>query len=49
MAEFSIPCIFSPPYSPDYNPIESMFSIFKRELKMRRLKAVLEGMHFKTN
>ncbi len=27
--ELSIPYIFSPPYSPDYNPIESVFSIFK--------------------
>ena len=31
MDELSIPYIFSPPYSPDYNPIESVFSIFKRE------------------
>ena len=39
--EMSIPYIFSPPYSPDYNPIESVFSIFKRELKTRRLKAII--------
>ena len=41
MDEMSIPYIFSPPYSPDYNPIESVFSIFKRELKTRRLKVIL--------
>ena len=48
LEELSIPCIFSPPYNPDYNPIESVFSIFKRELKTRRLKAILEGKNFKT-
>ena len=43
MEELSIPFIFSPPYSPDYNPIESVFSMFKRELKKRRLTAILKG------
>ena len=47
--EMSIPYIFSPPYSPDYNPIESVFSIFKRELKTRRLKSIIEEKHFQTN
>jgi len=48
MDELSIGYIYSPPYSPDYNPIESVFSMFKRELKVRRLKAIIEGRHFKT-
>ena len=46
--ELSIPFIFGPPYSPDYNPIESVFSIFKREMKVKRLKAIVNGKHFKT-
>ena len=41
MDEMSIPYIFGPPYSPDYNPIELVFSMFKRELKAKRLTAVL--------
>ena len=32
-----IPYIFCPPYSPDCNPIESVFSIYKNQLKRRRL------------
>jgi transposase len=44
--ELSIPYIFSPPYSPDFNPIESVFSIFKRELKVKRLAAILQGRPF---
>ena len=35
MDEMSIPYIFGPPYSPDYNPIENVFSMFKREMKIR--------------
>jgi len=45
--ELSIPCIFSPPYSLDYNPIESFFSILKREMKVKRLKAIIDGKNFK--
>jgi len=41
--EMSIPYIFGPPYSPDYNPIELIFSIAKRELKIKRLRAILNG------
>ena len=43
MEELSIAFVFSPPYSPDYNPIESVFSIAKREIKQRRLTALLGG------
>ena len=43
MDEMSMPYIFGPPYSPDYNPIELVFSIAKRELKIKRLKAILNG------
>ena len=46
MNEMSIPFIFGPPYSPDHNPIESVFSIAKRELKTKRLEAVIKGQHF---
>ena len=42
MDEMSIPYIFGPPYSPDYNSIEYVFSIVKREIKKRRLEAVLK-------
>ena len=31
--ELSIAYIYSPPYSPDFNGIESVFSIFKNKLK----------------
>ena len=37
MDELSIPYIFSPPYSPDYNPIELVFSLFKKEMKKKRI------------
>ena len=43
MDELSIPYIFSPPYSPDYNPIEMVFSMFKSEMKVKRLAAILKG------
>ena len=33
MDELSIAYIFSPIYSPDYNPIEYVFSIAKKEIK----------------
>ena len=32
--------MFCPPYSPDLNPIESVFSIYKNRLKRERLKAL---------
>ena len=39
--ELSIAYIYSPPYSPDFNGIESVFSIFKNKLKKQRLQAIL--------
>jgi len=39
--ELSIAYIYSPPYSPDFNGIESVFSIFKNKLKKERMKAIL--------
>ena len=48
MDELGIAYVYSPPYSPDYNPIESVFSMAKRELKSKRLKAVLQGQPFDT-
>ena len=42
MDELSIAYVYSPPYSPDYNGIESVFSIFKNKLKRERLKAIVE-------
>ena len=41
MEELGIAYIFSPIYSPDYNPVEYVFSIAKREIKERRLKAII--------
>ena len=38
-----IPYIFCPPYSPDCNPIECVFSIYKNQLKRRRLQALAKG------
>ena len=46
MDELSIAYVFSPPYSPDLNPIEYVFSIVKRDLKCKRLRAVLHGERF---
>ena len=35
--ELSIAYVYSPPYSPDFNGIESVFSIFKNQIKRKRL------------
>jgi len=40
--ELSIPYIFCPPYSPDFNGIESVFSIFKNKLRRRRLQMLVK-------
>ena len=40
--ELGMAYIYSPIYSPDYNGIESVFSIAKRYIKQRRLKAVMD-------
>ena len=41
--ELSIPYIFNPPYSPDFNGIESVFSIVKSQIKKARLEKILKG------
>ena len=41
MDELGIAYIFSPVYSPDYNPVEYVFSMAKRDIKERRLKAII--------
>ena len=46
MDEMSIPYIFGPPYSPDYNPIELVFAMVKRDLKKRRLEAIINKRPF---
>ena len=39
--ELSIAFVFSPPYSPDFNGIESVFFIFKNKMKKERMKAIV--------
>ena len=46
MDEMSIPYIFGPPYSPEYNPIESVYSIFKQVIKKKRLEFLVKGIYF---
>ena len=41
MDELSIAYIYSPIYSPDYNPIEYVFSMAKQQIKLDRLKGVM--------
>ena len=40
MDELGIEYIYTPAYSPDSNPIESVFSMFKNKLKRERMKAI---------
>jgi transposase len=40
--ELGIEYVFTPAYSPDFNPIESVFSIFKNRMKRMRIKAIQE-------
>ena len=44
LEELSIPYVLSPTYSPDFNGIESVFSIFKNKMKRLRLKALVLGL-----
>ena len=39
--EMSIPYIYSPIYSPDFNGIETVFSIAKGYIKKQRLRAIV--------
>lgn len=41
LEEMSIPYIFSPIYSPDFNGIETVFSIAKGYIKKQRLRAII--------
>ena len=41
--ELGFEYLFTPAYCPDSNPIESVFSIFKGELKKQRIKSILNG------
>ena len=43
MDELGFAYVFSPPYSPEYNGIEHVFSIFKNNLKKERLKLLANG------
>ena len=42
-ARLGIELIFNAAYSPNYNPIEGVFSLTKREIKGARLRAILNG------
>ena len=41
--ELSIAYVYCPPYSPEFNGIETVFSMFKRKLKKKRLQCIQEG------
>ena len=40
MDELGIAYIYSPVYSPEFNPIETIFALAKRKIKNERLKAI---------
>ena len=41
MDELGFAYIFAPAYSPQYNPIEGVFSVAKGYIKKRRLEAIV--------
>ena len=43
MEQYNIEPIFSPAYSPDYNPIEYMFSKLKGMVRKMRLQDMVKG------
>ena len=43
MDELGFAYIYSPAYSPDFNPIETVFSLVKCYLKKQRLAAAVNG------
>jgi transposase len=43
MKELKLGCIFNASYSPDFNPIEGVFSIVKQKIKQQRLRALAKG------
>ncbi len=46
MKELDIIPIFNVPYSPEYNPIEIVFSLIKRIFKQKRLASLAQGEKF---
>ena len=46
MDELGIAYVFNPPYSPEFNGIETVFSTFKDRLKRKRLYAIQHGERF---
>jgi transposase len=43
MAELKMKCVFNASYSPEYNPIELVFSMAKRSIKQTRLRLLAKG------
>ena len=43
MDELGFEYVFTPSYSPDLNPIEMMFSVFKNQLKRERFRIIQQG------
>ena len=41
MESLGMKCIFNASYSPDFNPIEGVFSVTKNYVKRERLKAII--------
>ena len=41
LEELSIGYVYNPPYMPAYNPIETVFSIFKTKFKKKRLQCIM--------
>lgn len=46
MDELGFEYVYGPPYSPDFNGIESVFSLVKAQLKRRRWLAIRHGAPF---
>jgi len=42
--ELGLEYVFTPAYSPDFNPIESVFAIFKNRFKRMRIHAIQHGL-----
>jgi transposase len=43
MEQLEIGCIYNAAYSPDYNPIESVFSVVKNAIKRERIRQFAKG------
>ena len=44
--ELGFEYVFTPAYCPDSNPIESVFSIFKGQLRKERIQSIIQGREF---